>query len=140
MGSYSGRICMSFIRFETIWEDDGCYGLEISASNGKYAAMQEDICIQPKDINAFGNTLKVFPQKIEDQIIFDKPGKYKIKIFCDKTGHPVIEISFKNDTEVPNCADSHFYIQCEASALNKLGYALCDWIDNMKEPLYVELS
>ena len=131
---------MSFIRFETIWEDDGCFDIEISASNDKYSATQEDIIVFPKDLIEFGDALKIFPQKISDRIVFEKPGKYKISVICDNSGHPVIEIIFKNDAEVPNYAESHFLITCEANILNKLGYAICNWIDNMKEPLYFELS
>jgi len=138
---------MGFVKFEVTGDDDGSIELSISVSNGKYSATQ-DVWVYPRDITEFGNALKNFPQKLNDEVVFkcgsDGPSVdcyVKIRVFIfDNAGHPAIEILFNNHQQAPDYADSHFYVKCEVNTLNKLGYALSTWVNNMNEPIRMELD
>jgi hypothetical protein len=137
---------MSYIKFEVIGIDEDIVNLSISASNGEYSASQ-DIYIYPQDILKFGNALKNFPRKLDDEVVFeygsDDNSFYcyaKIRAFIfDNAGHPALEILFNNRREAPYCSESHFYIKCEVSTMNKLGSTLCTWADDINKPLQMEL-
>jgi hypothetical protein len=137
---------MSYIKFKVIGTDDDIINLSISVSNGEYSATQ-DIYIYRHDILKFGNALKNFPRKPDEEVIFeygsDDNSFYcyaKIRAFIfDNAGHPAIEILFNNHREAPDYAKSHFYIKCEVNTLNKLGSALCTWSDDINKPIQMEL-
>lgn len=105
--------------------------VEVSVSGSGFAARQ-DSYIEDDEWVEFGTALKAFPQHLEHEVTFEngaREGKYYCYILLralvyDGLGHSALEVKISNHLTPPHSAAAHFYIQCEAAALNRLGESL----------------
>jgi len=108
--------------------------VEVSVSGGGFAARQ-DSYIEDDEWVEFGMALKAFPQRLEHEVTFENgapEGKYYCYILLralvyDGVGHSALEVKISNNSTPPHSAAAHFYIPCEAAALNRLGESLEAW-------------
>jgi hypothetical protein len=117
--------------------------VEVSVSGGGFAARQ-DSYIEDEEWLEFGAALRSFPRSLEHEVAFENgapEGEYYCYILLrafvyDGVGHSALEVKIRNSLAPPHSAAAHFYIPCEAAALNQLGESLVSWARS-KEPKLV---
>ena len=137
---------MPYIHLEKTWEDyDKMIQLMISLSNDTFCASQ-DIYIYPDELISYGKGLQIFPEDLNHKVSLEYGSNSKkvhshfiLRTYIyNKAGHFKLEVLTNNNLEPPEQASSHFFIPCEASYINKFGRLLCDWVENMEQPLRYE--
>lgn len=121
------------IRKLDVDEYDAPY-VELSVSGGGFAARQ-DLYVEDDEWVEFGKALQSFPRNLEHEVAFENgapEGKYYCYILLrafvyDGVGHSALEVKVSNYSAPPHSAAAHFYLPCEAAALNRMGGLLEAW-------------
>jgi len=108
--------------------------VEVSVSGEGFTARQ-DSYIEDEEWLEFGTALQSFPQRLDHEVTFENgapEGEYYCYILLrafvyDGVGHSALEVKISNRSAPPFSASTHFYIPCEAAALNRLGESLVSW-------------
>lgn len=108
--------------------------VEVTISGDGFAA-RLDSYIEDDEWVEFSTELQSFPRSLEHEVRFEHgapEGEYYCYILLrafvyDGVGHSALEVKVSNNSTPPHSATAHFYIPCEAAALNRLGESLEAW-------------
>jgi hypothetical protein len=123
------------IRIKKLCEDIDAPHVELFISNGDFAAAQ-DSYISDQEFLEFGEALQAFPRNLQHEVIFENGSPapnyscyIRLKAFVyDGVGHAALEVKMESHGAVPYRASAHYYVLCEAAALNRLGQSLKLWV------------
>src|ERR1700753_2039818 len=102
--------------------------VELSIS-GEGLAARQDSYVDDEEWLEFGKALQSFPKNVEHRVSFENgapEGRYYCYILLrafvyDGVGHSALEVKIRNQSQPPYGASAHFYVQCEAATLNRMG-------------------
>ncbi|MES2707668.1 MAG: hypothetical protein V4726_13830 [Verrucomicrobiota bacterium] len=122
--------------------DDECWKVEVTASNGRFAATF-DFYTHPMELAPFAEALLTFPRDVHDEAKFEQGAHssepaYHLLIrsfLYDGPGHSAIEFAVHDHPARRFTPSAHFYVPAEAAAINRLGQKLLRWLQCADEPL-----